>query len=298
MSSSSVSYAVGNGSTVADSNPPSKLKTYGFALVIIVGIGALAVAGVGVAGYFQVGALSHMGQVQAVAMMVTGSSVGIVALVLGSIGLAKSSQRPHAVINSDEHFVPEIPDGRIFGPDLWRCWGIEVVEQAPPPPEFQGLDSNDPFFQEPYRSNYVQIYIPKRVRCNGKEMKFNLNALNELFDWQGVTFSETVLSEIGKRAHPGWILISKKVIPSQDSDLGGDFSLPYALESVVCTLFLNRFYPSQAHFSLFHFTECQETLCKGGPVVAGDLRTAQVGLDLLSNNDLEKRGRTVVFRPS
>lgn len=58
----------------------STCKTYGFILAIILGLGGLAVAAVGVTGYFQVGALSNLDQVHAIAMMATGGSMGILLL--------------------------------------------------------------------------------------------------------------------------------------------------------------------------------------------------------------------------
>ncbi len=61
---------------------PFKFKTYGFVIAIIVGIGGLAVVGVGLSGYLQVGALSNLGQIHSIIMMAAG---GGGALLIGAI---------------------------------------------------------------------------------------------------------------------------------------------------------------------------------------------------------------------
>lgn len=70
-------------------NPPSKLKTYGFAIAIIVGIGGLAVGATGLAGYFHGGALSNMAQVNAIIMMAA-SGGGVILLIVGIVGTVKN----------------------------------------------------------------------------------------------------------------------------------------------------------------------------------------------------------------
>ena len=73
------------------SHSPSKLKSYAFATAIIVGIGGLGIAAAGVAGYFHVGALSNMAQVDAIIMMAGGGS-GIFLLLIGVLGSLKNCQ--------------------------------------------------------------------------------------------------------------------------------------------------------------------------------------------------------------
>lgn len=74
----------------------SKLKTYGFAILIIVGIGGLAVAGAGLGsfgiqqGWWQAGSLSNLSQIHSITMMAAGSGVGIVFLVIGIVGSVKN----------------------------------------------------------------------------------------------------------------------------------------------------------------------------------------------------------------
>ena len=90
---------------VPTSHPPSKLKTYGFAIAIIVGIGGLAVGAAGLAGYFHVGALSNMAQVDAIIMMAAGGGGGIILLIVGVVGTVKtrqsSSHRQHGGVHVD-----------------------------------------------------------------------------------------------------------------------------------------------------------------------------------------------------
>jgi hypothetical protein len=60
-------------------NPASKLKTFGFAIAIIIGIGGLAVGGVGIVRYF--GAISNLHQVHAIIMMAAGGGAILIGLV-------------------------------------------------------------------------------------------------------------------------------------------------------------------------------------------------------------------------
>jgi len=88
-------------SNIPSHNSLSKLKTYGFAIVIIMAIGGLAVSGVGVAGFFHVGALSNLSQINAIIMMAVGGGMGIILLVAGGAGL-KNCKRNHQQIDDDQ----------------------------------------------------------------------------------------------------------------------------------------------------------------------------------------------------
>jgi len=67
-------------------NNPSKCTTLGFAIALIVGIGGLIVAGVGGGGLFHVGALSSLGQVNSMLLVVIGGAGGIPCLTIGIVG--------------------------------------------------------------------------------------------------------------------------------------------------------------------------------------------------------------------
>lgn len=97
-------------------SPPSTVKTYGFAIAIIVGIGGLAIGAAGVAGYFQVGALRNMAQVDAIIMMAAGGGGGAILLIVGVMGSIKNrqsgSQQP---LNDLPHDLPPGPEqGRLM----------------------------------------------------------------------------------------------------------------------------------------------------------------------------------------
>ena len=90
---------VGSGEIQQDlrlNNSPSKLKTYGFAILIIVGIGGLVAAGFGLGafgtqqGWWVAGSLSTLGQIDAIIMMAAGGGGGIAFLVVGIVGSVKN----------------------------------------------------------------------------------------------------------------------------------------------------------------------------------------------------------------
>ena len=89
------STAIRTGKHASDSNvknEPSKGKTIGFAIVIILGLGGLAVAGLGLGGYVQAGSLSSLGKVHSIVMMVAGGVGGIAFLIIGVVGSVKNRQ--------------------------------------------------------------------------------------------------------------------------------------------------------------------------------------------------------------
>src|SRR6478609_8544613 len=73
-------------------NEPSKGKTIGFAIVIILGLGGLALAGEGLGGYLQAGSLSSLGQVNSMIMMAAGGGGGMLFLIIGIVGSVKNRQ--------------------------------------------------------------------------------------------------------------------------------------------------------------------------------------------------------------
>ena len=103
----------------------SKLRTYGFAILIIVGIGGLAVAGVGLGcfgshrGWWQAGALSNLNQIHSITMMAAGGSGGTIFLIIGIVGSVKNNAKigrglnglltlkasPNQEIKSNEHQI-------------------------------------------------------------------------------------------------------------------------------------------------------------------------------------------------
>ncbi|MBI3901258.1 MAG: hypothetical protein HY324_03795 [Chlamydiia bacterium] len=90
---------------------PSKLKTYGVAIAIILGIGGLAVGAAGLAGYFHVGALSNMAQFDAIIMMAEGGGGGIILLIVGIANYKSDSTERAKIIR------PDTQGGLVYGPE-------------------------------------------------------------------------------------------------------------------------------------------------------------------------------------
>lgn len=67
------------------------MKTYGFALAIILGIGGLAAGGIGLAGYL--GQISHLDHVRAIIMMAAGGGGGIALFIIGVVGSVKNCKK-------------------------------------------------------------------------------------------------------------------------------------------------------------------------------------------------------------
>ena len=124
--------------------PPSKLKTYGFVIAIIVGIGGLALGGAGVAGYFQVGTLSHMAQIDAIILMAEFGGIGAILFIIGVVGTVKnrqgeSAQQPRGmpIDNVNINLADlDTQGGRVYGPRIWQAlgqkWGctLEVLDEG------------------------------------------------------------------------------------------------------------------------------------------------------------------------
>ena len=74
---------------------PSQGSPLGFAILIILGIGGLAIAGAGLAvfgghqGFWHAGALSQLSQVNGLILMGAGGAGGLISLVLGSLAYAR-----------------------------------------------------------------------------------------------------------------------------------------------------------------------------------------------------------------
>lgn len=79
---------IGSGALPANqkAEEPSKFKSFGFAVVIIFGLGGLAVAGVGVGGLLSAGSLTTLGQVNSIIMIAIGGAGGIPLLIIGIVG--------------------------------------------------------------------------------------------------------------------------------------------------------------------------------------------------------------------
>lgn len=92
MSSRDITRKEGNTfpSTQKVENEPSKFKTFGFAVLIIFGIGGLVVAGVGTGGLLHAGSLTNLGRANSIIMIVIGGVGGISLLVIGIVGFVNT----------------------------------------------------------------------------------------------------------------------------------------------------------------------------------------------------------------
>ncbi|MFC2049064.1 hypothetical protein ACFLR2_00100 [Chlamydiota bacterium] len=229
---------------------PSQCKTIGFAIVIILGLGSLAVAGVGLGGYLPVGSLSSLGQVNSIIMMAAGGGGGIVFLTIGIVGSVKNRQKsshtgniesvrpttgsPPKIGNTDSGrpIAPALPsietsvrtappsidthDGRYFGPEAYGIWGAQVVGPVEAIPERLNVKpgEQDPFFGQPEESLPL-LYIPDKVLVKGEEQYLTLNTLEQI---SGKSFyiNGTVKHMYGHiPLQSGWRRMSRGVIPGR-----------------------------------------------------------------------------------
>jgi hypothetical protein len=148
---------------VPSNNPSSKLRTFWFAILIIVGIGGLAVAGVGLGGFgvqqgwWQAGALSHLDQIHSIIMMAVGGGGGILSLIIGIIVSVKNKANVESrleqliiEIKSDEHLaalefahkiLEDHPNVKATDFD-WGSFakqGLFTVDKSPSNPEISRL---------------------------------------------------------------------------------------------------------------------------------------------------------------
>lgn len=328
---SSASFVSLNNERLPPPHSPSKLNTYGFAIAIILGIGGLAVAAAGVAGYFHVGALSNMAQINAIIMMAAGGGSGTLLLIVGSVGTIKNRQNvgheqyndldedsehddmiqsdseeqaeiispigtqsgqgdEPVVIHTNNNQVEEaetiapqnepvdgIEDpqgtlvhgpetfvssydtqgGLVYGPDAWRIWNVEVLDVVPPAP-LVDLSKKDK----------VLLYIPQRIRVDGKEQDLTLNTFKEISNFSLQIFNES--TEFGDKSAPGWVLIDKTVIPqsvNKDYETQKKMveergcSMPSVLEAVVLNLMVSAFTGEKLYgVEPLTYTRCSETV--------------------------------------
>jgi hypothetical protein len=250
-------------------NKPSTRKTIGFAIVTILGLGSLVAAGVGLGGYLQAGSLSSIGQVNSIIMMSACGGGGIVFLVVGIVGSVKNCQRKSLQNMRDVVSTIDTKGGLIYGADAWKIWNVEVLDKVP---ELPNVDLS--------QKDKILLYIPQRVRVNGKEKDFNLKTLIEIQHDRFKYFSPIVENQFQHTTAAGWALIDKAVIPesrSQDYETqktmveskGG--RLPSVLEAIVLNLMVFDFTGERLYgHDPCTFTRCAEKVNGKFPVVVGD----------------------------
>ena len=232
-------------SEVHDSRYPthfsSKLKTYGFATAIIVGIGGLGVAAAGVAGYFHVGALSNMAQIDAIIMMAAGGGGGIIMMMIGIVGSIKnhqsdSSEQAKTISSSERAKIIETidtKDGTVYGPEAWEVWNVEVLDVVPPPPQ---VDLS--------AKNKILLYIPRKIRFEGKEQDLTLKILEKIGGDDSIIHIDSLVEN--ETLFPEWVLIDRDITPDsleKDHKTQEEMvkNLPYLQEAVVLNLMVYEF---------------------------------------------------------
>jgi hypothetical protein len=290
---------------VPTSPPPSKLKTYGFAIAIIVGIGGLAVGANGLAGYFHVGALSNMAQVDAIIVMAAGGGGGTILLIIGVVGTVKNRQTSSHQRDGDIHVDAErsgatrksgstgraeiiksidTQDGSVYGPEAWKIWDVEILDVVPPAPQVD-LSKKDK----------VLLYIPQRIRVHGKEQDFTLKALKEISGGPFRYFGKKVEAQFGDKMAPGWVLIDTNVIPeSKNKDYetqkkmveARGCSMPSVLEAVVLNLMVFAFTGDRLYGQEpWTYTRCTEIVDGQHPVVVGGFGSVGLDVNFVSSYD-------------
>ncbi len=101
---------------------PSGGKVIGIAIVIILGLGGLAVAGVGLGGHLRVSSLSHLGQVNSIVMMAAGGAGGICFLTVGIVWIVGSVKKRNAHLKALD-LIWEV------GKALDACPHFETIKQ-------------------------------------------------------------------------------------------------------------------------------------------------------------------------
>ncbi len=228
-------------------SPPSKLKTYGFIIAIIVGIGGLAVGGAGVAGYFHVGALSNLAQIDAIIMMAVGGGGGVILLIVGIVGTVKNRKTEissdhrsaHSTSNQDQRtrgtsgvrqveFINSTSTGTIrdvqrFGKAQWETYFGDVGDEPPLPDNIDEiLNSPCPFSGDEgtkVKDTHMLVLVPATV--NGEDL--TLDRLEQLIQnpqkgnktkyrwYEGSGAKDEHGSAKVGQSH--WVLMTRDVLP-------------------------------------------------------------------------------------
>jgi hypothetical protein len=257
-------------------NEPSKGRTIGFAIVIILGLGGLAMAGVGLSGYLQAGSLSSLGQVNSIIMMAAGGGGGIIFLVIGIVGSVKNRQQgrsiehnrsdpPYSTSNTSKvkfrntefiegMYKEQIRDAARFGKAEWATYFGDIGDEPLLPSDIEEiLRSPCPFSGDAsvkVKDTHMLVLVPATI--NGEQV--TLNKLQQLMQHpkQGHktdyrSYDNWTAREHGntpvERSH--WVLMTREIIQGsrnksyddQEAMLKGTgYVLPQAVEAVACIL--------------------------------------------------------------
>jgi hypothetical protein len=268
MDASSTLLGVNSSPVHLTQKPPIQSRALSIAISIIAGIGALVV---GVA----LGACLGVATVHTITLIVAGCGFYFLFVKILSTALfpeASPSLSPQvaASINPTEVMTSKL----IYGKDAWKALGVEIVDKIPEPPS--GQNDIDPFFKKPFSENYIDFYIPEKIRFRGIKRDLTFYTLEEI---SGKEFESSEL-EIGKglrllldgkKIPSGWRRMCTKNVPGSKSSDGTirkevlnanqNFKLPCSIEAAVLNLFLEvnaEEYISEE--SPFSGTWCEEVM--------------------------------------
>jgi len=188
-------------------------------------------------------------------------------------------QEREQMISKAEQVIKDLDSLFPYGPRAYlRAWNVEVVEEAPLPPEVDET-KRDPFFNAPLKENFPLIYFPNRIRFpNGQEVDVTLNTLKQI---SGKPFhlSDEVKRQFGDiPLQPGWRRVSRDIIPrsrNQTYDIqkrmvegNEDYRLQQALEVAVFMQLVKALTGGEL-YGEGTYTRCIEKVDGKYPVVVG-----------------------------
>lgn len=252
-------------------------------------------------------------------MMAAGGGGGAILFIAGVVGTVKNcrnntledtsgsgTRRPVQVDKQEVIRTTDTQGGLVYGADAWRIWGVEVLDEVPPVREMN-WDENDPYFNEAYRDNYVLLYIPQRIRVGREEKDLTLQTLREISGGPFEYFDDSIAEQFGESTSPGWVLVSKKVIPDcrnksyeslkQQVEEQEEFRMPQILEAVAANLMIFAFTNERSLYGEYfpNYTRCIERVDGRYSVIVGEFGSA--GLNVVYHHlfDLDPFG-TVALR--
>jgi hypothetical protein len=296
-------------SRLPSSNPLLKsCKTYGFAIAIIIGIGGLAVGGVGAAGYFG-GAISNLNQVHAIIMMAAGGGGGTVLFIVGVVGTVKNCKTGSGSVTHSSRgnrglgissgrqtkFIERTGSGTIrdaqrFGKTQWATYFGDVGEEPALPENIDEiLNSPCPFSGDEsikVKDTHMLVLVPATV--NGEALTLNkLRNLIQKPENEGHATDYDYYNSWVEDEHGGtqveqshWVLMTRDVVPGsrnktyqEQKDLVNQYEgygLPGSLEAAVCILMEHVSSGSKLFGERpLTYTRCTETVRGQCPVVVG-----------------------------
>lgn len=204
--------------------------------------------------------------------------------------------------------------GLVYGQEAWlEIWKVEIKDDVIPPPPPIPWNEEDPYFGQPFRDNYVLLYIPHTIQVKeGKEKEFTLNTLREISDIKYKSLfpgaCESIMKDflISPPVSSGWVLMSKQIIPASRGKKCNDlktmveahknFDMPNILETAVLILMVHAFHNKEVYLypdgKPETFTRCLDEVMLTGqtvkyPVVVGSFSSEGLCFDSYLSTTIE-----------